>query len=67
MSEETHNVSAVGRWFVMMYSQKGNCVLPLVDDDDEVMLWDTESAAYTAAKDNPYAYAFGFKAYEVGA
>ena len=60
-------MSAVGKWFVMMYSQNGNYVMPLVDDDNEVMLWDTEGAANDAAKDNPYANAFGFQAYEVGA
>lgn len=60
-------MSAVGKWFVMMYSQNGNFVMPLVDSDDEVMLWDTDGAANDAAKDNPYANAFGFQAYEVGA
>ena len=58
---------AEGKWFVMMYSQKGNHVMPLVDDDDMVMLWETEGAANDAAKDNPYANAFGFQSYEVGA
>ena len=60
-------MSAVGKWFVMMYSQKGTHVMPLVDDDDEVMLWETEGEANDAAKDNLYANAFGFQAYEVGA
>jgi hypothetical protein len=60
-------MSAIGKWFVMMYSQSGEHVMPLVDENDDPMLWDTESAAYTAAKDNPYANALGFQAYEVGA
>ena len=60
-------MSAVGRWFVMMYSQDGNYVMSLVDDDQEVMLWDTEGGANDAARDNNYANAFGFQAYEVGA
>lgn len=59
-------MSAVGKWFVMMYSQNGQYVMPLVDGD-EVMLWDTEGAANDAARENPYANAFGFQAYEVGA
>lgn len=60
-------MSATGKWFVMMYSQNGNYVMPLVGDDEEVMLWDTEGAANDAARENPYAHAFGFQAYEVGA
>ena len=60
-------MSAVGKWFVMMYSQSGEHVMPLVDENDDPMLWDTEGAANDAAKDNPYANAFGFQAYEVGA
>jgi hypothetical protein len=59
--------SAIGKWFVMMYSQSGAYVMPLVDDDQEVMLWDTEGVANDAARDNNYANAFGFQAYEVGA
>ena len=60
-------MSAVGKWFVMMYSQKGDYVMPLVDDDQEVFLWDAEGAANDAARRNNYANAFGFQAYEVGA
>ena len=60
-------MSAVGKWFVMMYSQSGEYVMPLSDEDGETMLWETEGAAYTSAKDNPYANAFGFQTYEVGA
>ncbi len=60
-------MSAVGKWFVMMYSQKGDHVMPLVDDNDDPMLWETEGAANDAARENPYANAFGFQAYEVGA
>ena len=60
-------MSAVGKWFVMMYSQSGEHVLPLVDDDDNPMLWETEGAANDAARDNIFANAFGFQAYEVGA
>lgn len=58
---------AVGQWFVMMYSQNMEYVMPLIDDDDEVMLWKTEGAANDAARQNPFANAFGFQAYEVGA
>lgn len=60
-------MSAVGKWFVMMYSQNGDYVMPLENDDGETELWETEGAANDAARDNPYANAFGFQAYEVGA
>lgn len=60
-------MSAVGKWFVMMYSQSGEHVMPLVDGNGDPELWDTEGAANDAAKDNPCANAFGFQAYEVGA
>ena len=60
-------MSAIGKWFVMMYSQSGKHVLPLVDGNGDPELWDTEGDANDAAKDNPYANAFGFQAYEVGA
>ena len=58
---------AIGKWFVMMYSQSGNHVLPLVDDEGDPMLFGTEGAANDCAKDNVFANAFGFQAYEVGA
>ena len=57
---------AVGQWFVMMYSQNMEYVMPLVDDDGEVMLWKTEGAANDFARGHSYANAFGFQAYEVG-
>lgn len=60
-------MQATGRWFVMMYSPTGKCVMPLVDDGEQVLLWDTKGAANEAARTNHYACAFGFQAYEVGA
>lgn len=60
-------MAATGKWFVMMYSQSGEYVMPLVDGDDEVMLWATEEEANAAGIDNPFANAFGFHSYEVGA
>jgi len=58
---------AIGQWFVMMYSQNMEYVMPLVDDDGEVMLWKTEGAANDFARQHPYANAPGYQAYEVGA
>jgi len=59
-------MSAVGKWFVMMYSQSGNHVLPLVDDEGDPMLFETEGSANDSARENNFANAFGFQAYEVG-
>lgn len=54
------------RFFVMVYSQDGNMVFPLLDDNDDVTLWDSEEQASTSAKRNPYADAFGFTVHRVG-
>ena len=59
-------MGATDKWFVMMYSQDGGRVMPLLDDDDCVRLWETEAEANAVARKNPYANAFGFQAYEVG-
>ena len=58
-------MNATGKWFVMMYSQSGEHVLPLTDDNGDPMLWETEDAANDGAKTNPYANALGFQAYQV--
>jgi hypothetical protein len=62
-------MSATGKWFVMMFSQNGNYVMPLTtgDDNDEVMLWDTEEDANAAGIANPFANSLGFHSHEVGA
>lgn len=60
-------MSAIGKWFVMMYSQSGNHVLPIVDEEGDPILWDTEGEANDAARQLPFPNAFGFQAYEVGA
>ena len=46
--------SAVGKWFVMMYSQSGEHVMPLVDDEGDPMLWETEGAANDAAQSHAH-------------
>lgn len=58
-------MSASGKWFVMMFSQNGQCVMPLVADEDIVMLWDTESEANEAARGNAFANAFGFQTHQI--
>lgn len=49
-----------------MYSQSGEHVLPLVNDDGDPMLFDTEGGANDCARENVFASAFGYQAYEVG-
>ena len=51
----------------MMWSLSGDKVIPLVDDDDIPMLWETAGAAYDAAMENDFAAAFGFHVYKVEA
>lgn len=60
-------MSAQGKWFLMMYSQQGNHIMPLVGDDEEVLLWETEAEARQAGDDHYFANALGFDVYEVGA
>lgn len=60
-------MSAIGKWFVMMYSQSGEHVMPLADEDGDPMLWETEGEANDEARAHPFANSFGFQAYEVGA
>lgn len=58
-------MSANYKWFVMMYSQNGEHVIPLVDANGDVMLWESEEEARSAAMENPFAEAFGFDTYEI--
>ena len=53
-------------FFIMMNSQNGKMIMPIVDDDGEVMLFDTERTAIVCADNNPYAKAFGYEIFERG-
>lgn len=59
-------MSATGKFFVMMYSQDGNSVIFLSEEDDEVALFDDEVEAHEAANDNAFARAFDYEVHEVG-
>jgi len=54
------------RFFVMVYSQDGNMVFPLLDNNGDVTLWDSEEQATFSAEKNPFAEAFGFTVHRVG-
>lgn len=53
-------------FFVMMNNHKGDLIMPLVDDDQNVMLWATADEARDAADANPFASHFGFEIFERG-
>jgi len=51
-------------WFVMLNLQKQG-VTPLVNDDDEVMLFETEEEAEERAETNPLGKSFGFEVHNI--
>lgn len=57
---------ADGKFFIMMYNQKGTHVVPLVDDADEVLLFATRAMAKKTAQESMYAMTFGYNIHEVG-
>jgi hypothetical protein len=65
-SEPLKKEQVMSNFFVMMNSQKGNYIMPLVDEDQEVALWPTLEEAKAAVKGNPYAEAFGYEIFERG-
>lgn len=52
-------------FFVMMYNQKGNTAMPIVNEDDEVMFYETEEIAREKMKNHPFASRFGYEIYEI--
>lgn len=51
------------KWFVML-NQGNETPAPLVDDTDNVKLFDSSSDAESAARENPLGKAFGYDVYE---
>jgi hypothetical protein len=54
------------QFFVMMFNQKGNHILPLIDDNENIKLWDDETEALEYAESHFYASKFGFEIFEIG-
>ena len=52
------------RFFVILTSQDGESGLPLVDDNNMVM-FETTSAAITQAENNPLGQTFGYDIYKL--
>ena len=53
-------------FFIMLYNQKGDRAMPITDEDDNVVFFESLEAAKEAMKNNPYAEAFGFEIFELG-
>jgi len=54
------------RFFIMMSSQNGDYVLPIVGEDEEVMLFETQEDAEDCATDHSFCQAFGYEVFERG-
>lgn len=57
----------MSRFFVMLNSPDGTKIMPLVDDEGDVTLWNSKDEAREAADGNRRACAFGFEVFERGA
>lgn len=53
-------------YFVMLYNQKGDRVVPLTDDNGEVRMFADEDDAYKTANVTFYGSNFGFDIFEMG-
>jgi hypothetical protein len=54
------------QFFIMLNSQSGCNIMPLVTEDNEVAVFPSEEAAREVADNHPYCQAFGFEIFEVG-
>lgn len=55
-----------GKYFIMMYSQNGQHIMPIVDEDEIPELFDSYNDAEKAAESQPFASAFGYEIHIVG-
>lgn len=53
-------------FFIMLHSQSGDKVLPIVDENENVVLYESEEEAINAMKGHLYAESFGFEVFELG-
>jgi len=56
----------MSNFFIMMETQKGDKILPLVDDFDDPVLFETEEEAHRCAKEHDFCVAFGYEVFERG-
>ncbi len=48
-------------YFIMMSNQSGEAIFPIVDEDEDVMLFETHEAAHKLAEDHDFCKAFGYE------
>ena len=53
-------------YFVMLNSQSGKSIMPLIDEDEYVCLYDTFDEAKTAAENNIMGENFGYEIFLCG-
>lgn len=53
-------------FFIMLRTQRGDKAMPIVDENEEVMFYESEEEAISAMKGHAYAEAFGFEIFELG-
>lgn len=54
------------QFFIMMSSQKGDAIMPIVDDDGDVVLFDLFGEAKNVAENNMAAQVFGYEIFQRG-
>ena len=54
------------RFFIMGCSQNDDYISPIIDEAEDVMLFETEEAAISCASDHPMCQAFGYEIFERG-
>lgn len=53
-------------FFVMMWNQAGDRIVPLTTGDDEIMQYASAEEAKADMSDHPFAQAMGFEVFEMG-
>jgi hypothetical protein len=54
------------KFFVMLNSQRGNVLIPLLDDNGVLQMFETAKAAGEAARSTTYGIHFGFEIHRAG-
>lgn len=53
-------------FFIMMYSQNGEYIMPILDDNENVLIFGKYEDAKYEAETHDFCKAFGYDIYEVG-
>ncbi len=54
------------RFFIMLSSQNGDYIQPIIDEEEDVLLYPTYEIAKSLAEDHPACEAFGYEIFERG-